>query len=130
MLPSLTGCESEKAASKEDFDAAFRISQEVEFDHHWATVRHLRIRGKGVREVSIGNDARGGVDFSPDGNPENLVTMIFMVDPGKRVASWWITDYSNHSDGGTAGRAGAPRSFTYSDDAKYLSDVFRFVDLE
>ena len=56
--------------------------------------------------------------------------MTFTVDPGRRIATWWITNYSVDPEGGMSGRAGSPQSFKYSENAKYLTDVVEFLDVE
>ncbi|MGD7654382.1 MAG: hypothetical protein ACQCXQ_14275 [Verrucomicrobiales bacterium] len=126
---ALSGCERQERVVEADFADAFELVEDVQLDHHWSVVRRLSVRGRGVHSITIGDGMRGGVSLSPNDDPANEIMMVFMVDPGKRVATWWITDWSRDADGGTSGRAGAPRSFTYSENAKYLTDVVEFLDV-
>ena len=132
ILFALAGCDTPESANKEDFSGSYELVEEVEFDHHWASVRRLKIRGEGTRSITISGVGvgGGGITLSPNGDPANEIMMTFTVDPGKRVATWWITHYSRDPDGGMSGRAGSPRSFKYSENGKYLTDVVEFLDVE
>ena len=130
LLCILVGCDRQEASGEAGFSDSYEIVEELEFDHHWSSVRRLKIRGQGTHNIAIGDGGRGGVELSPDEDPANEIVMVFMVDPGKRVATWWITDFSRDPEGGISGRAGSPRSFTYSQDAKYLTEVVEFPRVE
>ena len=129
---AFTGCDTQEAGIGTVFSDSYELTEDVEFDHHWASVRRLKIVGEGAHSITISGvgTGGGGVVLSPNGEPATEIMMTFTVDPGRRIATWWITNYSVDPEGGTSGRAGSPQSFKYSDNSKYLTDLVEFPDVE
>ncbi len=121
---ALTGCRA-PAPPPEDFSQNFELKTEIVFDHHWATVRRLTIRGHGQRSISLGKDLKGGgVRLSPDEQSTTEVLIIAMVDPGNRTFTWWATHHTLQDGKHVSGGAGTPRSFPVKRDKEGHVDLY------
>ncbi|MFK7850771.1 MAG: hypothetical protein AB8D78_07320 [Akkermansiaceae bacterium] len=129
FLLTLIGCDVQETQSEPKLADSYQLIEEVEFDHHWASVRRIKIRGNGTRSITITGGGNGSLLLSPNEDPANEIFMTLSVDPSKRVATWWITHQSRDPEGGGSGGAGSPRSFTYAGDSKYLTDIVEFMDV-
>ena len=89
------------------------MKTEIVFDHHWATVRRLTIRGQGSRTISLGSGQGGfrSADLSADPQSTYEVVILAMVDPGGRSFTWWATVYQLQDGKHASGGAGAPQTF-------------------
>jgi len=132
---ALTGC-CAPAPPPEDFSQNFELKTEIVFDHHWATVRRLTIRGQGSRTISLGSGqgGLGGVDLSPDPQSTHEVLILAMVDPGGRSFTWWATVYKLQDGKHVSGGVGAPQTFPVKRDKPghvdlYLGDIVHLNDV-
>lgn len=112
----LTGCRD--SAPSEDFTGEFELSTEIVFEHHWAVVQRVKIRGQGSRTVSLGSGqgGLGGVNLSPDPQSTCEVIVLAMVDPGRRSFMWWATVNKLQDGKRVSGGAGAPQTFPVARD--------------
>ena len=120
----LTGCRD--SVLPEDLTQEFELSTEIVFDHHWAVVRRVNIRGQGSRTISLGSGqgGLGSVDLSPDPQSTCEVLILAMVDPGGRSFTWWATVYSLQDGKRVSGGAGAPRTFPVKRDESGRADFY------
>jgi hypothetical protein len=133
---TLTGCRAPEPPP-EDFSQEFELKTEIVFDHHWATVRRVIIRGQGSRTVSLGS-GQGGFrsgDLSPDPQSTCEVLILAMVDPGAPHSfTWWATVQKLQDGKHASGGAGTPRTFPVKRDEPgraglYLGDIVHLNDV-
>jgi hypothetical protein len=139
---ALTGCRATSGhlapapPPPEDFSQHFELKTGIVFDHHWATVRRLTIRGQGSRTISLGSrqGGLGGADLSPDPQSTYEVLILAMVDPGGRSFTWWATVYKLQDGKRVSGGAGTPRTFPVKRDKKghvdlYIQEIVQLNDV-
>jgi len=131
---ALTGCRG-PAAPSEDFSQNYELKTEMVFDHHWATVRRLIVRGQGSRSITLGG-GQGGLGGADLSDPQSTyeVVILAMVDPGGRSFTWWATVHQLQDGKHASGGAGSPETFPVKRDKPgragfYMWEIIQLNDV-
>jgi hypothetical protein len=132
VTTAFIGCRA-PAPPKEDFSQKYELKTEIIFDHHWASVRRLVLRGEGSHYVACG-ESGSSAKLSPDPQSTTEVIIIAIVDPGYQTFTCWATSYTLQNGKRSSGGAGAPRRFQLKQDTPnrdkcYISEIVQFNDV-
>ena len=134
---AICGCTKAKTADSvpSHFSTEFALKSEVVFEHHWATVRRIAVRGKGEHSIVLSDGERGHVELSPADECTNEVLIMAMVDAGRRTFTWWVTDYTLADGKRVSGGAGSPQTVTLTSEfpvpeEPYLGHIVQWNEVD